>query len=46
MATSSCSIRRRQSSTAGGVAVWLSPMRAQAVSSRLTALSGSWRPEM
>ena len=37
---------RRQSSIAGGVAVRLRPIRAHVVSSRLSALSGSWRPEM
>ena len=30
--------------SAAGIAVWLIATRAQAVSSRLTALSGSWRP--
>jgi hypothetical protein len=44
--TRSCSMRRRQSSIGGGVAVWLSPIRAQVVSSTLTALSGNWRPEI
>ncbi len=37
----SCSIRRRQSSTAGGTALWPMATRAAAVSSRLTALSGN-----
>ena len=36
--------RRWQSSSSGGVACWLTATRAQAVSSRLTALSGSCRP--
>ena len=40
------SISRRQSSRAGGVADWLSATRAQAVSSRLTALSGNCRSAM
>ena len=40
------SISRRQSSTAGGVAFWPIATRAQAVSSRLTALSGSCRAGM
>ena len=38
--------RRRQSSIAGGMALWLMPTRAQAVSSTLIALSGNCRPEM
>jgi hypothetical protein len=38
--------RRRQSSSSAGVACWLIATRAQAVSSRLTALSGSWRAGM
>jgi hypothetical protein len=42
----SASMRRRQSSTSAGVACWLTATRAQAVSSRLTALSGSWRAGM
>jgi hypothetical protein len=40
------SMRRMQSSTSGGVACWLTATRAQAVSSRLTALSGNWRAGM
>jgi hypothetical protein len=44
--TVSASMRRWQSSTAGGVACWDTATRAQAVSSRLTALSGSWRAGM
>ncbi len=40
------SIRRRQSSTSAGTACWLMATRAQAVSSRLTALSGNWRAGM
>ena len=43
---SSASMRRRQSSTSAGTACWLTATRAQAVSSRLTALSGSWRAGM
>ncbi len=35
--------RRRRSSTGAGVACWETPTRAQAVSSRETALSGNWR---
>ena len=42
----SASMRRWQSSTSAGVACWLTATRAQAVSSRLTALSGSWRAGM
>ena len=41
---SMCRIRQRQSSIAGGTVEWPMPTRAQAVSSRLMALSGSWRP--
>ena len=36
-------MRRWRSSIGAGIAVWLIATRAQAVSSRLTALSGSWR---
>jgi hypothetical protein len=43
---SSASMRLRQSSTSAGVACRLTATRAQAVSSRLTALSGSWRAGM
>ena len=43
---SSASMRRWQSSTSAGVACWLTATRAHAVSSRLTALSGSWRAGM
>ena len=39
-------MRRRESSTSGGVACWLTATRAHVVSSRLTALSGSWRAGM
>jgi hypothetical protein len=42
----SASRRRWQSSSSAGVACWLTATRAHAVSSRLTALSGSWRPGM
>ncbi len=42
--TARSSIRRVASSMAGGVAFCPSASRAQAVSSTLTALSGSWRP--
>jgi hypothetical protein len=44
--TVSPSMRRMQSSTSGGVACCDTATRAQAVSSRLTALSGSWRAGM
>ena len=37
---------RRQSSSCAGTACWLIATRAHAVSSRLTALSGSWRAGM
>ena len=40
---SSASMRRRESSTSAGTACWLIATRAQAVSSRLTDLSGSCR---
>ncbi|MNS72675.1 hypothetical protein D3C72_1060940 [compost metagenome] len=40
------SMRRMQSSTSGGVACCDTATRAQAVSSRLTALSGNWRAGM
>ena len=43
---SSASMRRAQSSTSAGVACRLTATRAQAVSSRLTDLSGSWRAGM
>ena len=46
MDTFSCSMRRRQSSSGGGVEDWLRPIRAHVVSSRLTDLSGNCRPEM
>jgi hypothetical protein len=39
-------MRLRLSSTSAGVACWLTATRAQAVSSRLTDLSGSWRAGM
>ncbi|MCY1540465.1 hypothetical protein D9M68_761080 [compost metagenome] len=42
----STSMRRFKSSSAAGSACWLSATRAHAVSSRLTALSGSWRAGM
>ena len=42
----SVSMRRCASSISGGVACWLTATRAQAVSIRLTALSGSWRAGM
>ena len=41
--TAQSSISRVASSMAGGMAFWPSARRAQAVSSTLTALSGSWR---
>jgi hypothetical protein len=43
---SSASMRLRASSTSAGVACRLTATRAQAVSSRLTDLSGSWRAGM
>ena len=43
---SSASMRRRLSSTSAGTACRLMAVRAQAVSSRLTDLSGSWRAGM
>ena len=43
---SSEAILTRVSSMEAGVAVWLIATRAEAVSSRLTALSGSWRAGM
>ena len=49
MIFSSVSIRPRrrwQSSIGAGMAFWLIATRAQAVSIRLTALSGSWRAGM
>ena len=46
MLTPSCSMRRSRSSMAAGFADCPSETRAHAVSSRLTALSGSCRPEM
>ncbi len=44
ISASSRSTRRRRSSIASGVAAWAMATRAQAVSSRLIDLSGSWRP--
>jgi hypothetical protein len=43
---SRAAMRLRQSSTSAGVACRLTATRALAVSSRLTALSGSWRAGM
>ena len=43
---SSDSIWRWQYSSDAGVLCWLTATRAQAVSSTLTALSGSWRAGM